>query len=321
MRLIFMGTPDFAVPSLKALYETGHEILGVYTQPDRPAGRGKKMKASPVKEFAESLNLPVFQPEKIKAPESVRQLAEFKPECIVVVAFGQILSREILDIPFYGCINVHASLLPSYRGAAPIHWAVINGETKTGVTTMLMDEGLDTGDILLKEEYNISPDATAGEVHDDLAKLGAKVLLSTLKGLKEGSLKPVPQPEEFSYAPPLKREHERLVWQDSAEALHNRIRGLNPWPGAFTYFRGKLVKVWRSRIPDKTETEKYLEESEHALAGQILGCSEKGIVCQAGKGIIELTELQPANRKQMKALDFFNGSRCRPGEVFGEGNI
>jgi methionyl-tRNA formyltransferase len=239
MKLVFMGTPDFAVPSLQALQEAGHQIAGVFTQPDRPAGRGKKMMPSPVKVLAEKLNLPVFQPLKIKTPEAIDSIRKLEPECIVVVAYGQILSPEILNLPPYGCINVHASLLPSYRGAAPIHWAVLNGEQKTGVTTMLMDEGLDTGDMLLAAEYPISSTATTGEVHDALARLGAEVLLKTLRGLQDGTLKPVPQPQEFTYAPPLKREHERIDWSHSALAIHNQIRGLNPWPGAYTTFRGR----------------------------------------------------------------------------------
>jgi methionyl-tRNA formyltransferase len=202
MRLVFMGTPEFAEPSLRLLKETGYRIKGVFTQPDRPAGRGKKLKASPVKVLAESLGFTIFQPLKINTPEMLEVLRELNPECIVVVAYGQILSKEILSLPRYGCINVHASLLPAYRGAAPVHWAVINGEKRTGVTTMLMDEGLDTGDILLQSEYEITEDVNTGEVYNALAELGAKLLVSTLQKLESQSLKPVSQPQDGSYAPP-----------------------------------------------------------------------------------------------------------------------
>jgi methionyl-tRNA formyltransferase len=310
MKLVFMGTPDFAVPSLQALQEAGHQIAGVFTQPDRPAGRGKKMMPSPVKVLAEKLNLPVFQPLKIKTPEAIDSIRKLEPECIVVVAYGQILSPEILNLPPYGCINVHASLLPSYRGAAPIHWAVLNGEQKTGVTTMLMDEGLDTGDMLLAAEYPISSTATTGEVHDALARLGAEVLLKTLRGLQDGTLKPVPQPQEFTYAPPLKREHERIDWSHSALAIHNQIRGLNPWPGAYTTFRGEQVKIWQSELPQRDES----YQTKKSLPGEILDLYSGGILLQCGDGVLKILKLQPAGKKQMTAADFFNGRRIQLGE-------
>jgi len=308
-----MGTPDFALPSLQALYEAGHVIVGVFTQPDRPAGRGKKIVASPVKLLAEQLELPVFQPDRLKTPTNVKLLKELAPECIIVVAYGQILSKEILDIPRYGCVNVHASLLPAYRGAAPIHWAVINGETKTGVTTMLMDEGLDTGDMLLSAEYEISPTATTGEVHDALAKLGAEILLETLDGLEKGTLKSKKQPAEFTYAPLLKREHERLDWNWSAWVIHNRIRGLNPWPGAFTTYRGEQVKIWQSKI---VENEGVLKLATEAKPGQILALTSNGLLVMTGEGRLEITVLQPAGKKKMSAADFFNGRRVKIGECF-----
>jgi len=246
MRLVFMGTPDFAVPALRALVSAGHDVVGVFTQPDRPAGRGKNLKPSPVKVVAEELGLAVFQPEKIKTPEGIQQLRVLEPEGIIVVAYGQILSKEILELPAKGCINVHASLLPSYRGAAPIHWAVMRGETRTGVTTMLMDEGLDTGGMFLKREVLISNEATTGEIHDELAALGGELLIDTLNGLEKGDLIPIPQTGESNYAPLLKREHERLDWSRRADELHHQIRGLNPWPGAFATFRGENLKIWRS---------------------------------------------------------------------------
>jgi len=313
MKILFMGTPDFAVPSLKALYEAGHEILGVFTQPDRPAGRGNKVTASPVKLLAEQLGLPLFQPVKIKTPETVNLIRKLKPECIIVVAFGQILSQEILQIPPFGCVNIHASILPAYRGAAPIHWSVINGESFTGVTAMLMDEGLDTGDMLLTRKYEISPIATTGEVHDGLAKIGAEVLLETIKGLADNTLKPIPQPSESTYAPLLKREHEQLDWLWNAPTLHNRIRGLNPWPGAFTTFRNEQVKIWRSGLPDTRLTGNNIPK---ALPGEIISPSTHGFIVQAGDGVIEIMELQPAGKRKMAASDYFNGRRIRPGELF-----
>lgn len=313
MRIVFMGTPDFAAPSLRTLQEAGHQIVGVFTQPDRPAGRGNKIKKSEIKILAESLNLSVFQPLKIKASESVELLKMLQPECIVVVAFGQVLSKEILELPPYGCVNVHASLLPKYRGAAPIHWAILNGESKTGVTTMLMDEDLDTGDMLLSEEYEISSAATTGEVHDALAKMGAELLLKTIQGLAEGRIMPIPQPREYSYAPLLRREHEKIDWSWSASIIHNRIRGLNPWPGAFTFFRGEQVKIWQSKLAGNTLDKKALMET---LPGEIISLTEKGFKVQTGEGILEITELQPAGKKKMAASDFFNGRRIKNRELF-----
>ena len=314
MKLVFMGTPEFAVPCLQALHETGNEIVGVFTQPDRPAGRGKNMKISPVKEMAESLNLPVYQPHKIKTPEGMDILKKLQPECIVVVAYGQILSKEILNMPPLGCINVHASLLPKYRGAAPIHWAVINGEARTGITTMLMDEGLDTGDMLLTAEHEISQDATTGDIHDALAVLGADLIVKTIKGLERGEINPAPQPEGSSYAPLLKREHEKLDWSWSAAEIHNRIRGLNPWPGAYTIFRQDQVKVWKSNLNQTAGVVDHIKKD--GSAGQVIDLTESGLVVSTGDGLIELLELQPAGKKKMTGRDFFNGRRGELGEHF-----
>lgn len=314
MRIVFMGTPEFAVPCLQSLHKQGYQIVGVFTQPDRPAGRGKKVNASPIKILAESRNLPVYQFEKIKTREGIEVLKGLQPECIVVVAYGQILSKEILKLPRLGCVNVHASLLPQYRGAAPIHWAIINGETKTGITTMLMDEGLDTGDMLLKAEYDLLEDTTTGEAHTALSQIGAELLITTLSRLEKGDIKPVPQPEQFRYAPLLTREHERLDWSWESTKIHNRIRGLNPWPGAFTFFRDERVKICQSK---RLQTENFLIYSQRGqLVGQIVSLTEKGLAVLTGDGVVEILEVQPAGKKRMGGRDFFNGRRGKLGELF-----
>lgn len=320
MRLVFMGTPDFAVLSLLALVKAGHEVVGVFTQPDRPAGRGKKLKPSPVKVAAEELGLSVFQPEKIKTPEGIQQLRALAPDSIIVVAYGQILSREILQLPSKGCINVHASLLPSYRGAAPIHWAVMSGETRTGVTTMLMDEGLDTGDILLKREVLISEGATTGEIHDELAVLGGELLIDTLEELEMGRSIATPQTGQSNYAPLLKREHECIDWSRRAAELHHQIRGLNPWPGAFATFRGENLKVWRSAPslqPDKAAETEPFPKGGTTVPGQIIQVLEDSLVVQTGDGVLRILEVQPAGKRAMPARDFFNGRHGQVGEKLG----
>ena len=327
MRLVFMATPDFAVPSLRALVSAGHEVVGVFTQPDRPAGRGKNLKSSPVKVAAVELGLPVFQPERIKTLEGIQQLRALAPDCIIVVAYGQILSREILQLPSRGCINVHASLLPAYRGAAPIHWAVMKGEICTGVTTMLMDEGLDTGKMLLKREISISNEATTGEIHDELASIGGKLLIDTLVKLEMGKLIATPQTGTSSYAPLLKREHERIDWSGRATELHHQIRGLNPWPGACATFRGENLKIWRSapllRMDKNVGSEGLRFEPRTsnlelrvkvADPGQILQVLEDSLVVQTGDGVLRILEVQPAGKRAMPARDFFNGRHGQVGE-------
>lgn len=314
MRVVFMGTPEFAVPTLRALVNDGQEIVGVFTQPDRPAGRGKNLKPSPVKVVAEELGLPFFQPEIIKTAEWIKQLKDLAPESIIVVAYGQILSRDILQLPSRGCINVHASLLPAYRGAAPIHWAIMKGETLTGVTTMLMDEGLDTGDMLLKREITISNQSTTGEIHDKLANIGAELLIDTLHQLEMRSLVPTPQMGETNYAPLLKREHERLDWSCRATDLHNQIRGLNPWPGAFASFRGENLKIWRSTPFIQTKGD--LKPEKDSEAGRIIQVLGDGLLVQTGEGILRVLEVQPAGKRSMPARDFFNGRHGQVGEKF-----
>lgn len=293
-----MGTPEFAVPCLAALHEHC-DVIGVVTQPDKPRGRGQKLVPSPVKAWAVSHGLPVWQPKKIKEEDFTAFLEEQKPDLMVVVAFGQILSQRILDIPPYGCINVHGSLLPRYRGAAPMQWCVINGEEKTGVTTMFMDAGLDTGDMLLKAEFPIGPDTTLEEVHDGLMDLGAKVLIETLEELSAGTLERIPQTGESNYAPMLTKETGHIHWQDAAQKIHNLVRGLDSWPGAYTFLAGKKYKIWRTRCTsDKTAEQ----------PGTILRADKKeGLFVAAGDGVLEITELQAPGKKRMAAKDYLNG--------------
>ncbi|NMA70242.1 MAG: methionyl-tRNA formyltransferase [Desulfitobacterium sp.] len=321
MRIVYMGTPDFAVPTLRALVSQGHEVVGVFTQPDRPAGRGKRLRPSPVKVAAEEMGLEIYQPEKIKTPENLDLLKELAPEVIIVVAYGQILSEEILNLPPYGCINVHASLLPDWRGAAPIHWSIISGDKVTGVTTMQMDEGLDTGDILLKAEYPLGENTTTGEAHDALAELGAELMIKTLDELHKGEITPIPQEGETRYASLLKREDEKIFWEQEAKDIHNRIRGLNPWPGAYTIFRGENLKIRKSSLQGAMEAErKLLDQGEKtSKPGEIISCDQIGLWVQTGKGLILIEEVQPAGKKAMGAWDFYLGRRIQLGEGFGEG--
>ena len=297
-RVIFMGTPEFSVPCLEML-DKHCDVIAVITQPDKPRGRGQKLTPSPVKEYAVAHDLPVYQPAKIKTDEFTEKLEAMKPDLMVVVAFGQILSQRILDIPPYGCINVHGSLLPRYRGAAPMQWCVIDGEKKTGITTMFMDAGLDTGDMLLKAEFPIGPDTTLEEVHDGLMALGAKVLIDTLEELSAGTLKRIPQTGESNYAPMLTKETGHIHWQDCAQKIHNLVRGLDSWPGAYTFLAGKKYKIWRTRCTtEKTE----------AQPGTILRADKKeGLFVAAGDGVLEITELQAPGKKRMAAKDYLNG--------------
>lgn len=295
MRVIFMGTPEFAVPSLKILYET-QEIVCVVTQPDRPKGRGQKLQPSPVKVFAAEKNLPILQPQKIKLPEVVAELKNFRADLIVVVAFGQILSQEILDLPKFGCINVHASLLPKYRGAAPIEWCLINGETSTGVTTMQMDAGLDTGAMLLKTEVKISDEMILPELRGKLMTAGANLLLETLKNLE--TIQPVKQDDSLSnYAPMLKKDTGKIDWQKSARTIHNLARGL--YGGAFATFENQKYKIWRTKIP---------AQDLKLSAGEIKIVGKKFLV-GTGDGVLEILEIQAPNAKKISAADFLNGRK------------
>ena len=296
LRVIFMGTPDFAVPSLAALTDKT-EIICVVTQPDRPKGRGHKLLPPPVKVFAQENNLPIIQPVKVKAPEVVEELAALKPDLIVVVAFGQILSQKILDIPKFGCINVHASLLPKYRGAAPIEWAIINGETVTGITTMQMNAGLDTGDILLQSEVKIPDDMILPELRERLMTVGADLLLKTLYLLQVGELKPIKQDDsQTCYAPLLKKDTGLIDWSKPARELHNLIRGL--YGGA----RAGKFKIWRSRVAEGIS----LEPAEIKIDGQ-------KFFVGAGDGVLEILEIQAPNSKKLNAADFLRGNKVGDG--------
>lgn len=309
MRIVFMGTPAFAVPTLEKLVEAGHEVVAVYTQPDRPRGRGKQIEFSPVKQFALSQGLRIEQPHAIRDARVVEEIERLRPEAIVVVAYGKILPRAVLDIPRFGCLNVHASLLPKYRGAAPIHWAIIRGETMTGVSIMRMNEGLDTGPVLKTCETPISKTDTMGMIHDVLKECGALALVETLAELQAGKTDAFTQDDELSsYAPLLTRQTERIDWTQSAADIHNMVRGLNPWPGAYTHFGGKQVKIWRTEIVDVP--------SSDTEPGSISRIWDEAVLVQTGCGIIALQELQPESKRRMPAKDFIAGYRVQAGEVF-----
>jgi methionyl-tRNA formyltransferase len=310
MRVIFMGTPDFAVPALRALAEADYDLVAVVTQPDRPKGRGKKNTSPPVKEAAVSLKIPIFQPAKIKDPDFISALRDLSPDIIVVVAYGRILPKDILTLPGYGCINVHASLLPKYRGAAPIHWAVINGEKLTGITTMFMDEGLDTGDMILRETVPIHDDDNVGALHDRLAVLGADLLIKTLSLLKCGRAVRQPQAGESSYAPMLKAEDELILWDKPAGYIYNQIRGMDPWPGARTTMHGKVLKIWRAEL--------LAGNGSAFIPGQIISAGSDGIIVQAGKGRLKISELQLQGAKRLCSADFLRGTPLIVGTVLGD---
>ncbi len=319
MRLIFMGTPDFAVPSLKALAAAGHRITGVVTQPDRPKGRGRLPAPPPVKTAAREAGLKVLQPEKIKMPEFIETLKQLSPELIAVAAFGQLLPREILALPSHGCINVHASLLPKYRGAAPIHWAVINGETETGVTVMQMETGLDSGDIILSGKIPIMPADTTGTVHDKLAVLGAELLVKAVGLIAAGKAPRLPQDHrQASFAPLLTKAVERIDWTKKPSEIGNLVRGLNPWPGAYTLLGDKVLKVWQARPCSSEEIPGPLFDPARKQAGEVLGLLPGGgLAVAAGGGCIALTEVQAAGSRRMSAADFVCGRAIPAGTVLG----
>jgi methionyl-tRNA formyltransferase len=301
MNVIFMGTPGFAVPTLEKLYESRHKVVLVVTQPDKPSGRGKKIKKSEVKERAEELGLEIFQPDKIKRQENIDILKSYNPDAIVVVAYGQILNKEILTLPKYGCINVHASLLPKLRGAAPLNWALIRGETKTGITTMLMDEGLDTGDMLLKTEVVIDQNMDAGRLHDILMHKGTDLLIETLDKLEKNELRPQKQDDSLStYAPMLNKENRRINWNMPARTIHNLIRGLSPWPSAYFTMDESTVKVYKASYTD--------DDSDYA-PGYVIKANKEGIFVKAGEGIVILKEIQMPGKNKMSVEAYLRGNK------------
>ena len=309
MRIVFMGTPDFAVGSLQALCESGkHEILAVVTQPDRPKGRGNKLLQTPVKKYALEQGLTVYQPQKVKTPEFVELLHELQPELIVVAAFGQFLSKEILELPKYGCINVHASLLPKYRGAAPIQYAIIKGEKESGVTIMQMDIGMDTGAMLDKVVVPIEENTTMGELHDALREQGATLLLQVIDKIATGTAVAEPQDnEQATYATLLDRSMEHIDWSKTAQEVHNLIRGFNPAPSTFTKLpNGKSLKIWGSKMTDK---------SSAAAAGTVIETGKHSFFVACGEGVLEITEVQPESKKRMPAQVFLNGRGVQEGDL------
>jgi methionyl-tRNA formyltransferase len=317
MRILFMGTPQFAVPSLSLLLEQGHEVVAVVTQPDRPKGRKRELAPSPVKAFALEYGLQVLQPEKLRSPEGVAEVMAIAPDLIVTAAYGQILPKSVLELPRLGCINVHGSLLPRYRGGAPIQRSIINGEAVTGVTLMYMAEGLDTGDMIAKVEVPITDEDTAGSMFDKLSDAGSKLLLEWLPRIAEGSVTRESQADgEATYAPNLTREDEKLDWGQTSRQLFNRVRGLNPMAGGFTYLDGEVFKVWGCRIPQGSDT---IMRPEWAglVAGSVLESGNFGIRVRTGDGSIVLTEVQPAGKKALAATEFARGARLAPGKVLG----
>jgi len=287
-----MGTPEFAVPSLDMLVREGYDIAAVVTQPDKPKGRGKKLAAPPVKEYALKKGIDVLQPEKVKTTDFVNQIRNIEPDLLVTAAYGKILSKELLEVPSLGCINVHASLLPKYRGAAPINWCIINGEKITGVTTMLTDEGMDTGDILLKKQVEITDQMTAGELHDILSVVGAEVLKETLIKLKDGTLQREPQnDEEATYAPMIDKNIGKIDWNKPAQEIHNLVRGTNPWPVAYTFYKGDRMKVWKTRIAG--------EEYAHKKPGTICKITKEELIVATGDGFLSIIEVQFDSARKM----------------------
>ena len=321
-----MGTPDFALESLKALYEAKYDIIGVVTNIDKPKGRGMKMVASPVKEYAIEKNLQVYQPIKVRNnPEFLEEVKKLNPDLICVVAYGKILPQELLDIPKYGCVNVHGSLLPEYRGAAPIQWAVLNGDKKTGVTTMFMNAGMDTGDMILKEEVEIGEDETTGELWDRLKTIGANLLIQTVKEIENGTATRTKQPEEGTMAPMLSKEMAKIDWKNkTANDIKNLVRGLNPIMGAYTFLDGKKIKFWKVQTLTENELlEKFqeLEEYKYHLnkmqAGTVLFSDDKkGLFIKANGGILQVLEIQGENSKRMAVGDFLRGNPVGVGNMF-----
>ena len=307
MRIVFMGTPEIAVPSLERLISDGHDLCAVVTQPDRPKGRGKKLAFSPVKEAAIRHELEILQPEKASQPDFLDRLRELNPDLIVVIAFGQILRKEVLDLPKYGCVNVHVSLLPKYRGAAPINWAIINGEEKTGVTTMFMDEGLDTGDIIKTREFRLDDEINAGQLHDIMMEEGADVLSQTVKAIEDGTAERIRQnDDESTYAPMMDRNLGHIDFKKSAVSIHNLVRGTVPWPGAWCESPYGKIKIWKTRIGQgQTDRE----------PGTIVSVGKQGIEVACGMGMLLIEEIQMPNKKRMHVSEYIKGNTIEIGKV------
>ena len=308
LRIVFMGTPEFACPTLRTLIERGEQVVAVVTQPDRPKGRGQQTLPPPVKVLAELHGIPVLQPVKVRHPDAIEEIRALKPDLIVVIAFGQILPKALLDIPGSGCINVHASLLPRYRGAAPLNWCIINGETETGVTTMLMDVGLDTGDMLLKRVTPIDPDEDTSSLHDRLSGIGAELLAETIDLAARGLLEPIKQDDALTcYAPMLKKEDGLIDWGKDAPGIKNLVRGMTPWPGAFSYLDDKLLKVFRVQCTSGT-----------GAPGEVLAAGRDGIEVACGEGSVIIHELQLEGKKRLPAAEFLAGCKLEPGALLGK---
>ncbi|MGL6105338.1 methionyl-tRNA formyltransferase [Romboutsia sp.] len=309
MRIVFMGTPEIATGCLQKLIDEKHEIIGVVTQPDKPQNRGKKLGMPPVKELAIKYDLAVYQPQKAREEGFVQTLRELNPDVIVVVAFGQILPKSILDIPKYGCINVHVSLLPKYRGAAPINWVIINGEEKTGVTTMYMDEGLDTGDIILTEEFGLDDSITAGELHDKMMVSGAQTLKETLDLIEKGCApRTIQNHEEHTYAPMMNKSLGNIDWNKDAKDIHNLVRGVNPWPSAYTTYNDATMKVWKTKV---------LDESSEKTPGTILKVDKDGIRVSTNNKVILIEEIQMPGKKRVQVSEYIKGNSIEPNTVLG----
>lgn len=311
MRVVFMGTPDFAVGTLEALLEAGHEVVAVVTQPDKPKGRGKTLMPTPVKEAALARMIPVLQPKKVREPEFVETLRKIGPDVIVVAAFGQIISKEILEMPRYGCINVHASLLPAYRGAAPIQWAVINGDKESGVTIMRMNEGLDTGDMIDKVVVPLDENETGGSLFDKLSAAGAKLCAEVLEKLENGTAVFEKQPElsTTDYAAMIDKKMGKINWERPAKEIEQLIRGLNPWPSAYTFMKGKSLKLWTASV---------VYEEREAVPGEIVEIGKEGILVKTGEGLLLIRELQLEGKKRMDTAAFLRGYTVDKGCILGE---
>ena len=321
MRVIFMGTPDFSVGTLEALVNAGYDVCLAVTQPDKPKGRGKEMQYTPVKEAALSHGIPVYQPRRVRDPECVKELEKYGADVIVVIAFGQILPKSILDMTPCGCINVHASLLPKYRGSAPIQWSIIEGEKVTGVTTMQMDEGIDTGDMLLKREVPITEEETGESLHDKLAAAGAELCVETLKALEEGTLRPQKQGESpTAYAKMLTKELGNIDWSCPAAYIERLIRGLTSWPGAYTHWNGKVLKVWKAKVGTEENAAGKNTDGEGGagspVPGTVIRVEKDSIEVQTGDGVLRILEVQLPGKKRMETGAFLRGNKLETGTVF-----